>query len=29
LGDTDLRKKYDRIIFGSSSVDETSREFTN
>lgn len=29
LGDTDLRKKYDRLIFGSSSTDETSSSFDN
>lgn len=29
LGDTDLRKKYDRLIFGESSVDETSSSFDN
>ena len=29
LGDTELRKKYDRLIFGSSSADETSSSFEN
>jgi len=29
LADTDLRKKYDRLIFGSSSFDETSSSFEN
>ena len=29
LGDLDLRKKYDRLIFGSSTADETSHSFDN
>ena len=29
LSNVDLRKKYDRLIFGTSSVDETSRDFEN
>ena len=29
IGDIDLRKKYDRLIFGSSSMDETSSNFDN
>ena len=29
LGDTDLRKKYDKLIFGTNSMDETSSSFDN
>lgn len=29
LADVNLRRKYDRLIFGSSSYDETSSSFEN
>ena len=29
IGDIELRKKYDRLIFGSSSMNETSSSFDN
>ena len=29
LADSDLRKKYDRLIFGSSAYEETSSDFEN
>jgi len=29
LGDTELRKKYDRLIFGAGSIEETNSDFDN